>query len=94
MKRAFGKVFGTLISAMTGMKVEVEPNPAVFVRVSSKVIPRAAILTLGVGDIQNRLRAATRPATKPGLPTATTPKSYGPVRGAAAGRSTTVTPTL
>lgn len=45
-------------------------------------------------NLQNRLRAATRPATKPGLPTAMTPRSYGPVGGAAAGRSTTVTPTL
>jgi hypothetical protein len=40
------------------------------------------------------LRAPTSPATNPGLPTAMTPRSYGPVGGAAAGLSTTVTPTL
>lgn len=29
MNMALGKDFGTFISAMTGMKVEVDPNPAV-----------------------------------------------------------------
>lgn len=41
-----------------------------------------------------RLIAAVKPATNPGVPTEITPRSYGPVCGAAAGLSTCVTPTL
>jgi hypothetical protein len=36
MKSALGNVLGTFISAMTGIKVEVEPNPAGLFVVSSK----------------------------------------------------------
>ena len=89
MNRAFGKALGTFISAMTGIKVEVDPNPAA--QESQLLIKSASGES---GNIQNKFKAATSPATNPGLPTATTPRSNGPDCGAAAGLSTVVTPTL
>src|SRR5687767_6341701 len=96
MNKDFGKVLGSLISAMTGMNVEVEPKPAAFIPHQSVTLMLLQLIAAEHRrvDIQKRLRAATRPATNPGFPTATTPSSYGPVDGAAAGRSTIVTPTL
>lgn len=75
------------------MKVEVEPKPAISQKLAG-ARHGICVSRRDTGNVQNRLRAATSPGTKPGFPTAMTPSSYGPLGGAAAGLSTIVTPTL
>ena len=65
MKSAFGNILGTFISAMTGMNVEVEPNPAM----SSRQIQVLSIEGVGTeeGFHTEEIQRRNEPGDKPGV---------------------------